>query len=254
LTEKNFDITKLVELQAIEKIIYKKAFEINRIKKNEQLLKLKNEYENVKESCSISGSGLEALEHDRKKAADTIKMQEDKIKRIDEKLFSGTITSAKELMNYQEEIKQLKQSNENLEDRELKLMIEIDEKRPAFLELTEKKNLIEKEFEELNRHIEANVKEIEKVISELKNIRLDVIKKIPAEILKKYDELRKRKDGIAVSIMKNNFCQACSVQISAGELQNIKDGQKIHKCPMCSRMLVINSDKIEEALKIYESY
>ena len=254
MTENNFDITKLVELQAIEKIIYKKAFEINRIRKNEKLHKLKTELVDISQSCMIAGSELEALEHERKKAGDTIKLQEEKIKNIDEKLFSGTITSAKELMNYQEEIKQLKQANENLEDREIKLMIEIDEKRPGLLELTEKKNLLEKEFEEISRELEVNVKEIEKIISGLKQKRLDVIKKIPAEILKKYDELRKRKDGIAVSLMKNNFCQACSVQISSGELQKIKDGQKIHKCPMCSRMLVINSDRIEEALKIYESY
>jgi uncharacterized protein len=254
LTEKNFDITKLVELQAIEKIIYKKAFEINRIRKNEKLHKLKTELVDISQFCEVAGSQLEALEHERKKAGDTIKLQEEKIKNIDEKLFSGTITSAKELMNYQEEIKQLKQANENLEDKEIKLMIEIDEKRPGLLELTEKKNLLEKEFEEINRELEVNIKEIEEVISELKKKRLDAIKKIPAEILKKYDELRKRKDGVAVSLMKNNFCQACSVQISAGELQKIKDGQKIHKCPMCSRMLVINSDRIEEALKIYESY
>jgi uncharacterized protein len=133
-------------------------------------------------------------------------------------------------------------------------MIEIDEKRPALSVLTDKKNLLEKEIEEISNEINANVKEIEKIIFELKQKRLDVIKKIPAEILKNYDELRKRKDGVAVSLMKNNFCQACSVQIPAGELQKIKDGQKIHKCPMCSRMLIINSDKIEEALKIYESY
>lgn len=253
MAEKKFDPAILAELQLIEKIIYKKALEISRLRKNEELQKLKLQFSSMNEAFELMLKEFNLLEHDRKKLEDTIKLQDEKIKKINEKLFSGTITSSKELVNYQDEIKLLSQSNDNLEDKELGLMMDIDEKRPKLKEHEGLKKALEEKIQALDQDIERAIKDIEGGIIVLKKKREEAIRKIPAEIFKKYDELKKKKGGIAVAIMKDNFCDICSVQLPAGELQNIKDPDKIHKCPMCGRMLIINSDGIEEVKKLYES-
>ena len=105
--ENKIRLAKLVELQLIEKNILKRAAEINALKKNERLAKLEVKYNDIRQTHDQMLKDYSALEHSRKKLDDTIKLQNERIKKIEEKLFSGTITSSKELVNYQDEIKQI---------------------------------------------------------------------------------------------------------------------------------------------------
>ena len=253
MAEKKFDLTSLVELQLIEKNILKNAVEINRLKKNENLQKLKMKFAIINEDFDKADRTINSLEQERKKIEDTIKSQEQKIKQINEKLFSGTITSSKELVNYQDEIKQLQSSNNNLEDREIEIMMEIDEKRPKLKELAESKNILEKEINDITKDIESRIKEIEKNIEVLKKKRISVSREIPSDILDRFDEIKQKKSGIAVAVLKNNFCDVCRVELPVQQLDKIKDPEVIHKCPMCGRMLVIHSEKIKEIESLLEN-
>lgn len=239
------DLATLVELQLLEREILKNALKISTLKKNEKLVKLMAELEQISSDYNTLAAQFEALEQERKKIEGTIKLQSEKIKKNEEKLFSGTITSSKELVNYQEEIAQFKKSNDEMESRELELMISVDETKPKLKNLEDKRNKIQEEVNEVKSQVESEIKEFEGNVENLKNLRNEVVKKIPAGVITRYNELKLRKGGIALAVMKNNICDVCNMELPIGELAKIRDEKKIHKCPTCGRMLIINTEKIE---------
>ena len=246
MSDKKFDILDLIELHLIEQNILRKANEINKIKKDPRLQKMESEFDQLDKEFETLNEEFSHLEHDRKKLEDTIAMNNEKIKTNEEKLFSGTITSSKELVNYQEEVKQLKQHNDELENKELEVMFLIDEARPKLNKASERKEKISEEIKAINDEFGDRVKEIEKAIALLKNRRNAILPEIPKDVLEQYNNLRNRKDGIALAIMQGHFCNVCGLEIPASQVEGMKDKEEIYRCPMCARMLVIYREGIEE--------
>ena len=246
MNNKKFEILDLIELHLVEQNIIRKANDINKIKKDPKLQKMESEFDQLNREFEELDKEFSHLEQERKKLEDTIALNNEKIKTNEEKLFSGTITSSKELVNYQEEVKQLKQQNDELENKELEVMFLIDGAKPKLNKSSERKEKISEEIKVINDEFGAKVKEIEEAISLLKDRRNSILPKIPKDILEQYNSLRNRKDGIALAIMRGNFCNVCGLEVPASQAEGMKEKEKIYRCPMCARMLVIYREGIEE--------
>ena len=83
--------------------------------------------------------------------------------------------------------------------------------------------------------------------------RDDVIININDDYFKKYKELKGKKGGIAVAVLKDNFCNVCNMQIPAIAAEKIEDVDEIYSCPLCSRMAVIYRGEIDSIKKELES-
>jgi uncharacterized protein len=246
LDEASYEITRLVELQLLESAILRKLNAINVLKKNTKLQNLQNELSEINEKLELSDKELAGLEHERKKLEDMITLQNDKIKKNEEKLFSGTITSARELLNYQEEIKLLKQNNDNVESKAIELMISIDEWKPKIKEIEKSKAQIDSGIEMVKKEVGEKTKAISDAVKGLREKRVVVISKIPKDALAKYEETKAKKGGIAVAVLKDRFCDICNMEIPTGDAEKIKDLNKLYKCPLCGRMLIMYRDGIDE--------
>jgi len=246
LNNVNFDLLDLVRLQLIEQNIVRKINEINSLKKSEKLTELETAFNLANKEFEGLEKEYLQIEYERKKIDDRISLQSEKIKKIEEKLFSGTITSSKELVNYQEEMNALKQNNDELENREIELMIKIDDFKPKIEQTEQKKDKFLQEIKLLKDDIGARIKVVEDKLKLLKERRSLILKKIPKDMLVKYEELRAKKAGVAVTVMKNGFCTVCNMEIPVIDADKIRDPDKIYKCPMCGRMLIIHSSGIEE--------
>jgi predicted nucleic acid-binding Zn-ribbon protein len=245
LSENKYGLINLVELQLLEKNIIRKVNEINLLKKSEKLQKMEAEFGEISAIHeSISRDYLD-IEHEKKKLEDSISLNNEKIKKHEAKLFSGTITSSKELVNFQEEIKQSKLNNDGLESKEIELMIRIDEYRPKLKQAEVKKQAYSKDIESLKEEIDIKVKDIEERLAVLKERRKAAISKIPKEVCARYDEVKAKKGGIGVAVLKNRVCDVCRMEISSGEAERIQDPDVIYKCPECKRMLIISNESIE---------
>jgi len=246
LDDASYEITSFVELQLLESSIIRKLNEINVLKKNEKLQKLQEELSEINEKLEFSDKELAGLEHERKKLEDMITLQNDKIKKNEEKLFSGTITSAKELLNYQEEIKFLKQNNDNVESKAIELMISIDERKPKIKEIEKSIAHINSGIEMVKKEVGEKTKVTSDAVKRLREKRATVISKIPKDALAKYEETKAKKGGIAVAVLKDRFCDICNMEIPTGDAEKIKDLNKLYKCPLCGRMLIMYRAGIDE--------
>jgi len=253
LIEPKFNVIDLVELQLIENAISARSSEIENIKNNKEQVSAREELERTKEKFDKINGVYAELESRRKKLEDTVEMQNAKIKNNENKLFSGTITSAKELENYQEEVKILQQKNSEMEDRILELMIELEEISDRVKLAQTEKDKAEANVNRINNETNEKIEVLKNIIGGLKKRRDDIISKIPDDYLKKYRELKSKKSGIAVAVLKDNFCNVCNMQIPAIAAEEIENIDEIYRCPLCGRMAVIYRNEIDVIKKELES-
>ncbi|MBC7333171.1 MAG: hypothetical protein H5T85_01710 [Actinobacteria bacterium] len=241
----NFDVVNLLKLQAIENTIQREAKKIDELRKNEELSSREERLREINEKLDKLEKKYRELETKRKKMEDEAGIQSEKIRRNEQKLFSGTITSAKELMNLQNEVKILKESNEELENKILEYMIEIDDVLEEIKEARERKEKLELCISSLKKDLGEKVELVEKRISALNEERKNTISIIPEEYLQKYEELKNKKAGIAVGYLRDGFCSACSMEIPAAESEKMTNLHQIYRCPLCGRMIMVYREEID---------
>ena len=245
MNEAKFNVVDLVELQLIENAISARLSEIEEAKNNKEQVIAQKEFEKAKENFEMLDKEYAELESSRKKLEDTVGIQNEKIKTNESKLFSGTITSAKELENYQEEIKILKQKNSEMEDHILEIMIEMDEKVEKVKLVREEKDRAASNVKRISDEISEKIEVLKNIVKGLEKRREDVSSRIPEDYLKKYREIKDRKGGIAVAVLKDNFCNVCNMEIPISAVEEIEDVDKVYSCPLCGRMAVIHRNEID---------
>lgn len=253
MTEAKFNVVDLVELQLVENAISARSSEMENIKNSKEQVSALEELKTTTEEFDKVNSVCTDLESKRKKLEDTVEMQNEKIKSNEGKLFSGTITSAKELENYQEEVKILKQKNSEMEDQILELMIELEEMSDKVKLAQTEKDKAEANVNRINNEVNERIEVLKHIIEGLKKRRDDVISRIPSDHLKEYRELKGKKGGIAVAVLKDNFCSVCNMQIPAIAAEKIEDIDEIYRCPLCGRIAVIYRGEIDVIKKELES-
>jgi hypothetical protein len=180
---------------------------------------------------------LEATTENRDKELN-VKTIESKRKTFQDKLYKGTVTSAKELSSMEKEIEMLGRQKDKLEERLIELMDIIEERKSAVE--TDSKRV--KELEEtLSAVLEKTKKENAVLVAKMRKLlpeREKAASVIDPVMLKRYDAARARQGGIAVSKVVDGDCTACHTQIGIGLMRELKtDG--IHTCDNCGRMLYL---------------
>lgn len=253
MDDTKLDVLALVELQMIENAISARSSEIEAVKNNKELEQTEKKLAEVKVKYDEISGRYGELESKRKKFEDTVEMQSEKIKSNEGKLFSGTITSAKEIENYQEEVKILKGKNSEMEDQILELMIELEEMSEEVKQAGSEKARAESEVGRIKNEMNEKLEVLKHIIEGLQKRRDDVSSKIPGDYLKKYREVKSKKGGIAVSVLKDKFCNVCNMQIPAKDAEKIVDADQLYRCPLCGRLAVIYRKEIDDIRRELES-
>lgn len=252
MNNSKFNVLSLAKLQMADSRISKKASDIEKVKNNEELTLMKKEFDEIDDKLKLLDKGYRELENERKRMEDSIGTHSEKIERDEQKLFSGTITDAKELVNLQEEAKTLKKSNDEIETQMLELMVKIDDLLEEIKNIQGKKEELESQINSMEKDIGRQVKLLKEKIKDLKEIRSTVASGIPGDYLNGYEKTKAKKKGIVVGVLRDKFCSACNMQIPIVEDEKIKDLDKVYKCPLCGKMLIIYRDEIEKIISELE--
>lgn len=252
MNEEKFDVIDLAELQLTENAISARLSEIEEYKNSKELASAGKAFDKTSEDFDSINDEYTSLGSKRKKLEDTVGLQNEKIKSNESKLFSGTITSAKELENYQDEIKILKQKNSVIEDQILEIMIKLEEKLEGVKLAREEKNKAEANLNRIKNEVSEKIEVLEHIVEGLKKRKEGIVSRVPPDYLKKYNELKNKKGGIAVAVLKDNFCNVCNMEIPTSAAEEIDDMDKLYRCPLCGRMAIIYRDEIDKIIKELE--
>lgn len=251
LTEK-INVMDLVELQLIENALSARFTDIEKLKDYPELAAVEKILKESRSKNQEINNNFHELETKRKKLEDSVDTNNAKIRSNEKKLFSGTISDAKELSNYQEESDILKNNNVRLEDQVLEIMEEQDLLEPGIEVLKKEISELDSLAKRINNEIEEKKEVLKHNLEGLKNRKEDVIARIPADYLKRYNVIKTKKGGIALSVIKDNFCGVCNMEIPATEAEKLIDSDVLYECPLCGRMSVLHQPEVDDIKKEFE--
>lgn len=161
----------------------------------------------------------------------------DKLKQVNERLYGGRITNAKELAGLNDDERMLQRRKSELEDKSLALMEQIETtqnilaaKRAAYETITTQTNAQHDKERTTLQQLDASDAELERK-------RAAIRAQIDLPTLREYDNLRVTKKGRAVVQIKNNACGACGYGIPGGLLSRVKSGSELVSCSNCGRIV-----------------
>ncbi len=161
----------------------------------------------------------------------------EKLKGVNERLYSGRITNAKELAGLNADEKMLQRRKSELEDRELALMEQIENADNAAREKRARYEKLAAETNTRNDKERAELHALDATDAEITRKRETIRAQLPLESLRVYDDLRRSKKGRAVVMMKAASCAACGNAVPSGLVSRVRAGNELVLCTNCGRIL-----------------
>lgn len=110
--------------------------------------------------------------------------------------------------------------------------------------MEQKINDLQSEAEESGKTLAAERADVDKLTTDLakKKTKIDKtrgakVKKVTGSIYKRYEQLRERRNGIAIVAVTEGVCQGCFMTIPPQQFNEVLRGDQLHTCPTCQRMM-----------------
>jgi predicted nucleic acid-binding Zn-ribbon protein len=179
---------------------------------------------------------LKSRQSDEEATVEDIRAKADS---VDKKLYSGTVTNAKELGDLHADFKMLNNQASQAEDKLLTTLVEIDE---AEAELTAARSAfteVNSRWEEEQSRLRAEKAEVEPEISRLESERSEAAAGLDARALSLYNLLRERRGGTAVAKVERGMCGGCRISLPSAALTKARSSNDLTQCVSCERILLV---------------
>src|SRR4051794_15226838 len=167
-----------------------------------------------------------------------------KVGEVEAAMYSGSITSPRELQAMQTDVEQLRRHQRALEDRELELMESQEAIDGELAALAGQVGAAEARAKQARADVVEHEGVIDGEIAAETAARDAVASGIPANLLALYEGCRAAARGVGVARLVGNTCQGCRLTIPSTEVARIRkagpDGDVAH-CDNCGAILVPSS-------------
>lgn len=165
-----------------------------------------------------------------------LKLAEQKLEREEQRLFAGGL-SAKEAEHLRREVEMLRRQMGDAETSILELMEVREAAEAEAADLRGRREEVAAEQSRLEALIQAEWKVIDAEIARHEARKTDLAPLIPADLMDLYEDLRPRKEGVAVGRLAEGICGGCHLGLSAAEQSQVLKNDP-PRCLHCRRILV----------------
>ena len=180
----------------------------------------------------------EELSHQQRSVEWEIDDLSNKIRAAKEKLYGGRIANPKELANLQQDAETLKARRNQLEDKALAIMEQVEQATAGVACQSSELKTLKAEWRSQQRQLSTEMERLEARLSELEHKRQLLSAEINPQTVEFYSELKKHK-GTAVAKVEQGMCRGCRISLATAELQRTGDNSLAH-CSSCGRILFLD--------------
>lgn len=156
---------------------------------------------------------------------------------------AGNVRTEKEMRASHDEVESLREEISGVETEVLQLMEQVDA-------IESQIDGVRREYKDLaeadHRDVEAEAARIDGLRGELEAIRAEraaVTSGVNAGLLRKYDTVLQRRNGVAVvTVTDGRTCGGCHMQVPHQALIEIRRSASIQVCPNCQRILYVPAE------------
>ena len=159
------------------------------------------------------------------------------------KLYSGEISSPRELQALQADVEQLRRHQRGVEDRELAAMERREPLDARLAEIEAAWVVVDGELSDARGSLAAT----EAAVDDEARIELDarnaIATDLAPELLTAYERCREKANGVGAARLVAGTCQGCHLSIPATEVDRIRRraGDEIAHCDNCGCILVLSA-------------
>ena len=207
-------------------------------RKRELPVRMNGREEEFKACCAAvekEKEKLEALRKNRREKDAHLQKGQESLKRSRERLFE--VKTNKEYQSILKEIETFEEKNSRMEDEIISLLDELDQLEASGKkkeeELDSHRLRYEGEKKQMTEELGALAGELESCLSK----SADLKKAIPADILRKYEQIKNSGRGVAVVSVWKEVCYGCHMSIPPQLYNQLQKSQTLITCPNCSRII-----------------
>jgi predicted nucleic acid-binding Zn-ribbon protein len=163
-----------------------------------------------------------------------------RLEAIERRMYSGEVGAARDLQAMAEEVDGLRGRISRLED----LILEVMEEREPVESLVGQLSAELAAVADRQAHIEVDLHAAESELAaeeaEHAGRRRELAATVPADLLERYERLRKRLGGVGVARLVSGSCGGCHLTLPATELDRLRKAapDAVVTCEQCGRILV----------------
>jgi predicted nucleic acid-binding Zn-ribbon protein len=197
---------------------------------NAKLRKLRSDYEIAQEEWQ---SSLQT----QKDAEWILEDLNNRIQQQEQRLYSGSVTNPKELQSLQQEVQRLRAQQNRQEEH----LLEVIDTTESLQEVAQQKLVgfqqAQDAWQEEFTGLTARREQVEEQQRLLREKREQLVASLNGDLVKRYETMRRTKQGRAVSKVDQNSCQWCRVILTPSELQHVRISSELQTCTNCGRIL-----------------
>ncbi|MFV0437870.1 MAG: zinc ribbon domain-containing protein [Desulfopila sp.] len=137
-------------------------------------------------------------------------------------------------------LKEIEDGKKSIKESEERIVAIMEESESLIAKVEEEKNLLKGERELVEEEREKVRTAIETITKSKKSKDLErqnQAKTVEPRLLKKYDTLRSRRNGLAVANVLQGVCQGCFMAIPPQKYNMLLKGDQLLDCPSCQRIV-----------------
>lgn len=229
------DISKLFELQKLDVNLEKARRKLAQL---QQALGESAELGAARKTVAATEAELQRWHAAQKNAELEAQTLAQQITARDKELMSGRVSQPKELESLQANIEALRRQRSSIEDSGVEAMSQVETLSRQLANEQQTLHQIEEQWKSSQADLLQEDAKYKRIYAQLKQQREAGAKALPAADLKYYEDVRRRKAGIAVAPLQNGQCGVCHILVPTGVVSAVRSrrGEAV-LCPSCGRML-----------------
>jgi uncharacterized protein len=171
------------------------------------------------------------------RAEGEMELDEEKVKREEQRLFAGVGLTSKDLIHLRDEVAQLRERISRREDEALALIEQQQTAKASLVTLREARAVVAAEKQSFEAEIADEWRVIDAELASLEARKRDTVPLIEPDLLALYEEIRPAKEGVAAAALVDGTCGGCHLKLSAAEDVQVRRAHP-PRCLHCRRILV----------------
>jgi predicted nucleic acid-binding Zn-ribbon protein len=234
-------VKALIDLQ--EAMSQAKRLEEEKQKIPLEVADLKSLFEEREASYLAANLEFETLRQQRREKEREIEEERDKVERAKAKLMS--IKTNKEYYAMLKEIEGTRRSNSAREEELLDLLSRFEESEKRLAERKAELDDVSGKYRERMVDVEARMGSFDEDIGKFVTRKRQVASKLDAGLVRRFEMIFERRDGLAIIAARNYSCTGCHMNIAPQLFNMLQREDRIHTCPNCNRILYYESTEKE---------
>ncbi len=227
------ELNKLIDVQEIDKVILEVAQGLERLP--EELKAGEAALEELKAGHAARLQELADLKAQHRDTEMEMAEMEEGIKTSRQRLME-----IKSNIEYKAMLKEIAFKEDQRDQRETRILEFLDlmeTQKGLIAELNQQIAEQEVTLAEQRQEVAAQVKTLQQEMAALEEKRKKLRKGVPAGLMKRYEFIRQRRNGSAITPVQEGVCLGCHMNILPQQFIDLQKGVEILQCPHCQRIL-----------------